>query len=150
MACRRQRRQHQTIQALFRATRQIPRHGAGQCGPDCIVRGEKEDLRVKRRLTARSWRAGMSWHRSIRFFSSKEPLWISCLLTNKGVQLCATIRRFDALEKLNHKKKLDGLVLAVGFSFEGKPEMRINMPKLVLVRRLCPLDIPALNADIRC
>ncbi|KAE8153299.1 hypothetical protein BDV25DRAFT_137055 [Aspergillus avenaceus] len=48
---------------------------------------------------------------------------------SKGVQLCATIRKFEALEELNDKKPIDGLVLIVGYSSDGGFNIRVNMPK---------------------
>lgn len=56
------------------------------------------------------------------------------MLIDQGVQLCATVRKFDALEKLNHNQKLDGLVLIVGVSPDNKLDIRINMPASMEVR----------------
>ncbi|KAE8421243.1 hypothetical protein BDV36DRAFT_305117 [Aspergillus pseudocaelatus] len=51
----------------------------------------------------------------------------------KGVQLCATIRRFDALEQLNDKKPIDGLILIIAFTPEGL-EIGIDLPKTLQVK----------------
>ncbi|KAE8131103.1 hypothetical protein BDV38DRAFT_289020 [Aspergillus pseudotamarii] len=47
----------------------------------------------------------------------------------KGVQLCASIRKFEKLDQLNNKKKVDGLLLAVAFPSKGKLQISIDMPK---------------------
>ncbi|KAE8165389.1 hypothetical protein BDV40DRAFT_297418 [Aspergillus tamarii] len=47
----------------------------------------------------------------------------------KGVQLCASIRKFEELDQLNNKKKVDGLLLAVAFPSKSKLKISIDMPK---------------------
>ena len=57
-------------------------------------------------------------------------------LTDKpGIQLCATVREFDALEKLNDGKRIDGLMLIVAITPEGL-KLSLDMPKTFVVRRL--------------
>ncbi|KAF7627398.1 hypothetical protein AFLA_002779 [Aspergillus flavus NRRL3357] len=51
----------------------------------------------------------------------------------KGVQVCATIRKFDTLDLLNNNKPMDGLVLIIAFTPNGL-EITINLPKTLQVR----------------
>ncbi|KNG89245.1 hypothetical protein ANOM_002147 [Aspergillus nomiae NRRL 13137] len=60
----------------------------------------------------------------------------------KGVQLCATIRSFEALEQLNKNKPIDGLILIIAFTPEGL-EISIDLPKTLQV----PLDPHAILGD---
>lgn len=55
-------------------------------------------------------------------------------LTDKlGIQLCATIRKFDALDDMNsktkEKKKMEGLELVVAFPSQAIPQISIHMPE---------------------
>ncbi|KAK2754427.1 hypothetical protein FQN54_007071 [Arachnomyces sp. PD_36] len=54
----------------------------------------------------------------------------------KGVQLCATVRKFDAIEELNRNKPVDGLVLIVAFKAQGQLEVRVKMPETFKVRKM--------------
>jgi hypothetical protein len=59
---------------------------------------------------------------------------VNRLTDKQGIQLCATVRKFDALEKLNDGKRIDGLVLIVAITPEGL-ELSLDMPKTFAVRR---------------
>ncbi|XHG01805.1 hypothetical protein AWENTII_005176 [Aspergillus wentii] len=47
----------------------------------------------------------------------------------KGIQLCASIRKFDVLDEMNDKKKMEDLVLIVAFPSQGKLKFSIDMPE---------------------
>lgn len=48
--------------------------------------------------------------------------------------MCATIRKFDAFEKLNKDKPIEGLVLIVAITPDGL-EISVDLPKTFTVRR---------------
>ena len=52
---------------------------------------------------------------------------------SQGVQLCATIRRFEQLEQLNDGRKIDGLILIIALTPEGL-EISVDLPKTLQVR----------------
>ncbi|KAI1087089.1 hypothetical protein F5B19DRAFT_486997 [Rostrohypoxylon terebratum] len=47
----------------------------------------------------------------------------------KGFQVCATISAFEQLEQLNGGKKIDGLMVSLSVSPEGKIDVAIRLPK---------------------
>ena len=55
------------------------------------------------------------------------------MLMSQGVQLCATIRRFEQLEQLNNGRKIDGLILIIAITPEGL-EISVDLPKTLQVR----------------
>lgn len=55
------------------------------------------------------------------------------MLMSQGVQLCATIQRFEQLEQLNNGRRIDGLILIIALTPEGL-QISVDLPKTFQVR----------------
>lgn len=61
------------------------------------------------------------------------------MLMSQGVQLCATIQRFEQLEQLNNGRRIDGLILIIAFTPEGL-QISVDLPK----------DFPGKRSWLQC